>query len=52
MSLRPSPLQPVPEETVRIAQAAFPAGNSYLTSHLSPPAHGRPTPNLPLPRIP
>jgi transposase len=31
MSLTPSPLQPVPEETARGAQAAFPAGNPYLT---------------------
>ena len=31
MSLKPSPLQPVPEETARVAQAAFPAGNPYLT---------------------
>jgi transposase len=31
MSLKPSPPQPVPEETARIAQAAFPAGNPYLT---------------------
>jgi transposase len=31
MSLKPSPLQSVPEETARVAQAAFPAGNPYLT---------------------
>jgi transposase len=31
MSLQPSPLQPVPEETARVAQAAFPTGNPYLT---------------------
>jgi transposase len=31
MSLKPSPLQPVPEETARVAQAAFPTGNPYLT---------------------
>jgi transposase len=31
MSLKPSPLQPVPEETARVAQAAFPAGNPSLT---------------------
>src|SRR5918999_5974137 len=31
MSLKPSPPQPVPEETARVAQAAFPAGNPYLT---------------------
>jgi transposase len=31
MSLKPSPIQPVPEETVRVARAAFPKGNPYLT---------------------
>jgi transposase len=31
MSLRPHPLAPIPEETVRIARAAFPKGNPYLT---------------------
>ncbi len=31
MSLKPSPVQPVPEETVRVARAAFPKGNPYLT---------------------
>jgi transposase len=31
MSLKPSPLQPVPAETARVAQAAFPAGHPYLT---------------------
>jgi transposase len=30
MSLRPHPLEPVPEETARIAHAAFPKGNPYL----------------------
>ena len=30
MSLRPHPLEPVPEETVRVAPAAFPKGNPYL----------------------
>ncbi len=30
MSLRPTPFGPVPEQTARIAQAAFPAGNPYL----------------------
>jgi transposase len=30
MSLRPNPLPPVPEETARVAQAAFPKGNTYL----------------------
>ena len=27
MSLRPEPIQPVPEETMRVARAAFPHGN-------------------------
>ncbi len=31
MSLKPSSTQAVPEETVRVAQAAFPKGNPYLT---------------------
>jgi transposase len=31
MSLRPQPIAPVPEETVRVAHAAFPHGNPYLT---------------------
>ena len=31
MSLKPSPLQFIPEETVRVARAAFPKGNPYLT---------------------
>jgi transposase len=31
MSLKPSPIQPIPEETVRVACAAFPKGNPYLT---------------------
>ena len=30
MSLRPSPLSPVPEDTARVARAAFPKGNAYL----------------------
>src|SRR5437667_509442 len=30
MSLRPPPLEPVPEETARVARAAFPKGNPYL----------------------
>jgi hypothetical protein len=28
--LRPKPLDPVPAETVRVAQAAFPKGHPYL----------------------
>ena len=31
MCLSPPPLAPVPEETARIARAAFPKGNPYLT---------------------
>src|SRR5437764_6259207 len=31
MSLKPSSIQPIPEETVRVARAAFPKGNPYLT---------------------
>ena len=31
MSLRPHVLTPVPEETARVARAAFPKGNPYLT---------------------
>ncbi len=30
MALRPQTVPPVPEETVRIARAAFPKGNLYL----------------------
>ena len=30
MSLKPGPIQPVPEETVRVAQAAFRKGNPVL----------------------
>ena len=29
MSLRPEPIRPVPEETARVAQAAFPKGTTY-----------------------
>ena len=31
MSLKPEPIHPVPEETIRVAGAAFPKGNLYLT---------------------
>jgi hypothetical protein len=31
MSLRHQPLAPVPEDTARVARAAFPKGNPYLT---------------------
>ena len=30
MSLHPHALEPVPEETARVARAAFPKGNPYL----------------------
>ena len=30
MSLKPSPIEPVPEETACIAKAAFRRGNPYL----------------------
>jgi transposase len=30
MSLHPQPIPPVPEETARVARAAFPHGNLYL----------------------
>ena len=30
MSLQPQPIGPVPEETARVAQAAFPKGNVYM----------------------
>ena len=35
MSLKPRPIQPVPDETARVARAAFPKGNVYLTLQLS-----------------
>jgi hypothetical protein len=31
MSLHPQPIAPVAEQTVRVATAAFPKGNPYLT---------------------
>lgn len=31
MSLKPHVIQPVPEETARVARAAFPRGTPYLT---------------------
>ena len=30
MSLRPEPIRPVPEETARVARAAFPKGNAFM----------------------
>jgi len=53
--LRPSPLNPIPGDTDRVAQAAFPGGHPYLTlaNELGPlftdapfaslfPTHGQP----------
>jgi transposase len=31
MSMRPQPIGPIPEQTVRVAHAAFPKGHPYLT---------------------
>jgi transposase len=31
MSLNPCPIDPVPQETARVARAAFPTGNRYMT---------------------
>ncbi len=31
MSVNPEPIAPIPAETVRVAKAAFPKGNPYLT---------------------
>ena len=31
MSLQPQLIGPVPEETIRVARAAFPKGNIYIT---------------------
>lgn len=31
MSIQPAPLDPVPDHTIRVARAAFPKGNPYLT---------------------
>ncbi len=30
MSMHPEPIRPVPEETVRVAKAAFPKGSTYI----------------------
>ena len=30
MSLQPTPVGPIPEDTIRIAQAAFPKGNAVM----------------------
>ncbi len=31
MSIQPTPIDPVPDHTIRVARAAFPKGNPYLT---------------------
>ena len=31
MSLKPGPINPIPELTQRVARAAFPKGNVYIT---------------------
>jgi transposase len=31
MSMQPQAIGPIPEETVRVARAAFPRGNVYVT---------------------
>lgn len=33
MSLQPQAVSPVPEDTARVARAAFPKGNVYLRMH-------------------
>ena len=30
MSMHPQPIDPIPEETARVARAAFPKGNPYM----------------------
>jgi hypothetical protein len=30
MSMHPQPIDPIPEETARVARAAFPTGNPYM----------------------
>lgn len=30
MALRPTPIDPIPDETARVARIAFPKGNRYL----------------------
>ena len=30
MSMHPQPIDPIPEETARVAHAAFPKGNPYM----------------------
>lgn len=36
MSLKPTPTDPVPKETARVAKSAFPNGNPYLTLREKP----------------
>ena len=31
MSLSPAPIDPIPEQTIQVAEAAFPKGNPYMT---------------------
>jgi transposase len=33
MSLRPEEIGPIPEDTARVARAAFPQGNTYMAMH-------------------
>jgi transposase len=33
MSLRPEEIGPIPEDTARVARAAFPKGNTYMAMH-------------------
>ena len=41
MSLKPTPIDPVPEETARVARAAFREGNPLLNSALKKPGFRR-----------
>jgi hypothetical protein len=47
MSLKPSPIEPVPEETARVAKAAFRRGNPLLNPDLR---NGRLPPEVPVGR--
>jgi hypothetical protein len=50
MSLRPHTLEPVPEETARVAYAAFPKGNQHrrdLGGRSGDLGHSRPPPCIP-----
>ena len=35
MSLKPQPIEPIPDETRQIAQAAFPKGTPFMTCEMS-----------------